>query len=201
MNRSTTPMAVALVALLIGFAGPPPAFAQPPCDEIDPLLVLPGDEVCPGWMRDGEARTAYTLQELADIINGAAFLYGQYGFVAAAVQNYAGEVGSEPTWITLSAFNQSAAAMAEAFYNHPNSGSGDPVEDWDGTGHARMGIALGTVSFQFWEACFFVSIVVVTGGEEAVPHARCFADEVVDRIQDPTSVAPQTWGDLRVIFR
>lgn len=201
MRRIPGPTALSLVALVVTLAGPAPALGQPSCDEIDPPGVLLDDEICVGWVRDGGFQTAYAIEELADIINGAAFLYGQYGFIAAAFQNYSGEVGDLPTFVTQGVFNQGTTENAESLYGDPNSGSGDPVEDWGGTGQARMRIAFGTVSFEFWEACFFVSVIVVTGGEEAVPHARCFADEALVRIQDPAPVDSQTWGSLKAFFR
>lgn len=201
MSRTGTATAIGILTTLIVTITPILAIAQPPCNEIDPPLLVPESDVCPGWVTDGEMQTAYTYEELTDVINGAAHLYEQYGFVAAAFQNYLGEVGEEVSPMTLSVFNQGTAANAEALYDDMNSGSGDPVDDWGGTGDARMRIAFGTVSFQFWENCFFVGIVVVVGGEAAVPHARCFADEIVGRIQDPTPVEPQTWGGLKLIYR
>ena len=202
MKRTTGPRSAALLVLtilsLVTSAHLP---VQATCEEIDPLLVLPNDGVCQGWIRDGEPVKATTIEELAEIIDGAAYLYGQYGFVAAAFQNYSGEVAGEPTLMTLAAFNQGTAENAEALYNDSDSGSGDPVGDWNGTGQARMRIAFGTVTFQFWETCFFVSIIVVTGGEEAVPAARCIADAVVNLIQNPTAADQRTWGGLRILFR
>ena len=171
--------------------------ARAACEDVDPLGLLPIDEACPGWVRDGEAQTAYTIEELTDIIDGGAYLYEQYGFVAAAFQNYAGEIAGEPVSMTLSVFNQGTAENAEALYNDPGSGSGDPVGDWEGLGEARMRIAFGIVSFQFWESCFFVSIVVPAGGEDAVPHARCIAEEVLGLIGGATPVRTSSWGRVK----
>ena len=97
------------------------------CVEIEPLVLLPADEVCAGWVRDGEAQTAYTIEEFTDIIDGGAFLYEEYGFVAAAVQYYAGEVAGEPVAMTLSGFNQGTAENGGALYYDPDRGSGVAV--------------------------------------------------------------------------
>ena len=190
---------LALWALLGLFLFPTAATAT--CAEIDPLEVLPADEVCPSWVRDGDPMTAYTLEELTLIINGAAYLYDQYGFVAAAFQNYAGEVLGVPTYMTLSTFNQGSADNAAALYHDSNSGSGDPILDWSGSGEARVRVDFGYVTFQFWEECFFVTIVVGSGGEDAVPEARCIAEETVRLIDEPLPIAMPGWGFIKSLCR
>ncbi len=175
--------------------------AWPQCDTIDPLLVLPADQTCPGWTRTGEPQTAYTIEELTGIINGGAYLFELYGFVAAAFQDYAGEISGNPAILSLSAYNQGSPENAQALYHDPGSGMGDPIEDWSGSGDARMRIAFGMVVFQFWEACFFVSLVVDTGGEVAVPHTRCIAEEVVALIQGPTPVNHGSWGRIKATYQ
>jgi len=188
-----------LLLFLIGITLAPPAGAT--CEDIDPLGVLPGDQICPGWTRDGEPMAAYTLQELMLIIDGEAFLYDRYGFVAAAFQNYAGEVGGEPAAMTLAAFNQGTAENARALFHDPDSGGGDPLPDWTGSGEARVTVAFGFVTFQFWEECFFVSIVVNAGGQGAVPDARCMGGAVVDLISQVSPVSHGGWGSLKALYR
>jgi hypothetical protein len=197
----TRPMAAVLLTLaifsLIG-SSHIPALAS--CDAVDPLTVLPEDDTCAGWTRDGEATEARTIEELAGIIDGGAFLFWQFSFVAGAFQNYAGEIAGEQTSMTLAAFNQYSFENAQALYEHPESGMGDPVDGWTGSGQARVQIALGSVTFQFWESCFFVSILVTSGGDMALPDARCMAEAVVDLIQNPNAVEKRTWGNIRVAF-
>lgn len=178
-----------------------PGFASATCADIDPLFVLPADDDCPGWTRDGEPMTAYTIEELMLIIDGEAFLYAQYGFVAAAFQNYAGEVQGEPVVITLSAFNQGTPENAEALYLDPNSGGGDPVTDWPGTGAARIEANFGFVRLQFWEECFFVSVLATSGGDAAVPAVRCLGIQVVALIQGPSPTESGTWGRVKSLYR
>ncbi len=202
MKKSIGWIAVWILTLsVLPIIGHPGSSALANCEQIDPLTVLPDDEVCPGWVRSGEAMAAYTLEQLMEIINGAAGLFEQYGFVAAAFQNYAGEVAGNPTEMTLSVFNQGTAENAEDLYNDPESGLGDPIGDWGGSGEARVRVAFGVVTFQFWEECFFASIVVISGGEQAVPHARCIAEAVVSLIQGATPTTAHSWGSIKADFQ
>ncbi len=187
-----------LVALPLLLVGASPIYAA--CPDIDPLNALPVDEACTGWARDGAAETATNLAELQAIINGGAQLFIDYGFIAGAFQDYAGDVEGTPTTLELQIYNQGTVENAEALYNDAESGTGDPVPDWTGTGDARFREAFGMVTFQFWEACCFVSITVLDGGLDAVPHATCMAQEVVQLIQDIVAVAPTAWGSIRTRF-
>lgn len=175
--------------------------AHAACDSIDPLGVLPEDGGCPGWNRDGAPMTAYTLEELMTIIDGMAMLYDQYGFVAAAFQNYLGEISGLPTGATLAAFNLGSATNAQALYLDPESGWGDAVTDWEGSGAARMRHDFGYVTFQFWEECFFVTIVVGAGDQGLDAAARCLADAALGRIQGATPSAIDDWGAIKAQFR
>jgi len=198
MTSKSKSIATALT-LVLSLAWGTSALAS--CDEIDPLLLLPESETCPGWIREGDPATAYTLEELTEIIDGGAYLFDSYGFVAAAFQNYAGEVAGQPSQMTLAIYNQGSVDNAEALYNDPNSGSGEPVDDWTGSGEARFQVAFGIVTFEYWEECFFVSIIVTTGGEDAVPHARCMAEQVMVDIQGNTSTRLPSWGDIKALFQ
>jgi hypothetical protein len=171
------------------------------CSDLDPVGVLPEDESCPGWTRDGDPAAAHTLEELQLVIDGGAPLFFEYGFEAGAFQDYFGSVGGTQTRLELSIYNQTTSENAQALFHDENSGSGDPVSDWSGSGEARCRVAFGIVSFQFWEKCCFVAIVVNSGGENAVPHARCIAEEIVQELTDATPVANRSFGELRIIFR
>jgi hypothetical protein len=201
MQRSTRRLVVSATALFLLTLVRPGFDLRASCDQIDPVGVLPDDAACPGWTRDGEPMTAYTLEELMMIIDGAAVLYAEYGFVAAAFQNYAGFLGSTPATLTLSAFNQGTAENARALYLDPDSGTGDPVTAWGGTGAARVRVTFGYATLQFWEECYFVSIVVGPGDETAIPEARCIAEATLPGIQGTAPVATSSWGALKAGFR
>jgi len=179
----------------------PGVTAHAACDAIDPLVILPEEDDCPGWYRDGDPMTAYTLEELMVIIDGMAMLYDQYGFIAAAFQNYTAEIGGVPIAGTLGAFNQGSAENAQALYLDPDSGWGDGVPDWPGTGDARLRIDFGYVTFQFWEECFYVTIVVGSGVEGLDVATRLLAEATLGRIQGATPAAVDDWGAVKARFR
>jgi hypothetical protein len=187
-----------LLALVATLALVAPAWAT--CGEIEPLSLLPADQTCPGWSRDGEPLTAHTPAELAEIIDGSAFLYVSYGFVAAAFQNYAAEIAGEPVVATLVVFNQDTSENAQALYQDPGSGSGAPVLDWPGSGAARVLVSFGSVTFQFYQDCFYSSIVLLPGSESTVPEARCLAEAVLDLIEGATPTEATSWGMIKTAF-
>jgi hypothetical protein len=188
---------VLLLAAALAGAG---STARADCAAIDPLSLLPPEGAC-DWARDGVPQSAHTLEELAQIIDGGAFLFGQYGFVAAVFGNYAGEIGGEPAAVTVSIFNQGTAANAEALYTDPNSGSGDPLPGWVGSGAARYRAAFGFFTCEFWEECFYGSIVFTAGGDAAMPEALCLGQAIVDAISQATPAQTLRWGDVKAAFR
>jgi hypothetical protein len=198
MRRSDSQHRFTIRALLLatGLLG-----AAPSAIYVDPLVVLPADEACPAWFRDSEPNVAHTIEELMEIINGGAHFYGQYGFVAAAFQDYAGEVSGQPVTLTLSAFDQGTIENAQALYEDPGSGMGDPVTDWPGTGAARLRMAFGMITFQFWENSFYVSIVLPAGGEPALPDTRCMAESTLALIRAATPLSVDTWGRIKSAYR
>ncbi len=200
--RATIHLAmIGLVLSVLPMLGIRGTSATATCAEIDPVTILPADDACPGWMRDGSPLTAYTLEELTHIIDGGAFLFGEYGFVAAAFQNYAGEIGGQSAALTLGLFNQGSAENAAALYDDPDSGWGDPLLDWGGSGAARVRSGLNSITLDFREACFFGSVTVGTGGDQATAEARCMALAVVVLIQGGTPVAATSWGSVKAGFR
>lgn len=186
--------------LLILIMGAIAQSAGADCGETDPATLLPGDDQCAGWVRDGDPQTAYTEEELYEIINGAASLYLNYGFVSAAFQNYLGQLGEDQVPATLSLFNQGLTENAEALYNDPNSGMGDPVTSWPFDGEARYRVQFGVTTFQFQEACFFGSIQVISDQEEALTGARCLAEYICTLIQGCVPVEVRSWGKIKTSF-
>ena len=185
--------------VLAGTTLPAPAGAA--CEEVIPLDLLPGDQVCATWVQDGDPLTAYDQQQLTEIINGGAFLYIQYGFVAAVFQNYIGEVSGEPASGMISLYNQGSAANARALYLDPESGFGDPILDWQWSGEARINYGIGNITLQFWEECFFGAVLIMTDGDEPVQSARCLAEAVCVMIHDALPVQHGSWGLLKTRFK
>ncbi len=192
-----TRLSMTAVALICTLTAP----AGATCDQIDPLILIPGNEACPGIVLDGEPQTAYTYDELYEIINGGAEVYINYGFVAAAFQNYLVDIIGEPVPGTLSVFNQGTAENAEALYDDPASGGGDAIPDWPGTGDARVQIFLFATRLQFWEACLFVSFEVASTEAEAYDAARCIGERILESIHGAVPVQTQSWGRLKTRYR
>jgi hypothetical protein len=200
MRRYAT-LALATPLLLLALLTGATPSAEGSCEQVDPVTLLPGDQVCPGWMLDGEPLTAYNEEELTAIINGGAYLFLAYGFVAAAFQNYTGTVSGEPAVATLALFNQGTSQNADSLYHDPQSGWGDPIPGWPFGGEARVNFGLGNITFQFWEECFFGSIVLVTEGDDPVPEAQCLAEAVCLAIQAALPVEATTWGKIKTQFQ
>jgi len=188
-------MALLLVLPFTGF----PGRAAADCAERDPAGMLPAGD-CAGWARTGEPITASTVEELAALIDGSAYFYAAYGFVAAAFVNFAGEIAGEPAEITVSLFNQGSEENALTLYQDEGSGTGEPVADWPGSGAARLQAGLGTVTFQFHEACFFASLATTAGGEAGVAPARCLAEAILARIQAATPERVESWAAIKQLF-
>ena len=188
---------VMAVTFLMALALAPVARA---CDQIDPIDLIPGDGVCAGVLLDGDAAGAYTYAELTEIVNGEAGLYDLYGFVAAAFQNYGVDVGDGQAVATLSLFNQGTAAAAAALYADSQSGTGDPIMDWSGSGEARLRIAFGVTTLQFREECFFGQVVVISAEGAAETAARCLADVIAASIRGEVPTDSRSWGRLKARF-
>lgn len=171
------------------------------CAEIDPVTLLPADEICATWIRDGDPQTAYTYEQLTEIINGGAGLYMTYGFVAAAFQNYAGEIAGTPAVGTLAIFNQGTVQNATDLYDDPESGQGDPILDWTYSGAARVRAAFGIVTLHFHEECFFGSVVLTPSDEVGIAEARCLAEAVCELIQGAVPTDDSTWGSIKALFK
>jgi len=177
---------------LISFALPAIA-----CDNIDPADCIPIDGDCPNWLLDGELRTAYTFQELTEIINGGASFYWDYGFVGGAFQNYTLELPGDPTIGSLNLYNLGTPENASALYADPGSGSGDPIVDWPWPGEARLSIGYGIATLQFREECFFGSFLILPGDESNASEALCPSGVIITKILGSTPVYSQSWGSIK----
>jgi hypothetical protein len=171
------------------------------CDGIDPLSLVPDNGMCPGVTRDGETLTAYTIPELQDLINGGYEVFANHGFVAMALQNYLIDIGGSPAVSSLYLYNQGTSANAEALYDELASGSWEAVSDWGGSGEARVKTALFSITFEFHEACFYGSIVVMSLDDQAVSSARCIAEAIVAGIQGCSPVDSECWSSLKVRYK
>ncbi len=169
------------------------------CDGIGPVAMVPGGGTCAGVSPDAAAG-AYTYAELTGFVDGEAGLFDAYGFVAAAFQNCQVDAGGSAVGATLSLFNQGTPANAQALYGDAQSGSGDPIPDWAGSGEARWKVAFGVTSLQFYEECFFGRIVVISDDAAAAVAARCLGEATAFSIQGEVQADTPSWGCLKTRF-
>ena len=203
-SSARTTRLVALAVLTTTFLGAALLFsssARADCGSVEPLDVLPVDEVCESWVRDGEPQTAHDETELFELINGAAGLYIYYGFVAAVLQNYAGTVVGQNTPATLSVFNQGSVENAQNLFLDESSGTGTLIEGWGGSGMARIQADFGMTVLDFQEECFFARVLVLSDDEEGIQAAYCLALATIDRIQGAVPSETNTWGEMKSLYR
>lgn len=189
------PAVLVLSALLL------PTLAAATCQDVDPVGILPADETCPSWIRDGETLTAYTETELFELVNGGAGLYLSYGWVATAIQNYLGEVEGQPVYATISLFNQGTLENAQALFEDPESGTGEMIDGWGGSGLARIQVGFGLTQLDFQEECFFARVVVLSDDDGGVGAAYCLSLAIVDLLQGAVPAPSPTWGRMKALYR
>jgi hypothetical protein len=194
--RAMTGLAAGLCLATLAMA----SGAAAACLDIEPGALLPSDVDCEGWSRDGEATICGTLEELMAVIDGGAILYSEHGFASAVIQNFAGTIDGGSVASTFSIFNQTDAPNAEALYDDPRSGTGEPLPEWPGTGEARFAVSLNSTTVQFHEECIFGSIMVVSTDTEALAGARCLAMRTCSLIRDAVPAERTTWGGIRARY-
>ncbi|MCU0613407.1 MAG: hypothetical protein MUE60_16685 [Candidatus Eisenbacteria bacterium] len=110
------------------------AFAQQAAD------LMPENNEVPGWIKDGDVETAQTPEELYGLIDGAATVYLQYGFVECVFQNYAGTTAGQPTPLDAQVFDQGTTENAHEVFVATATGL---ETSWDGAGdEARINYLL-----------------------------------------------------------
>ena len=140
--------ALLLVALLISGA-----HGQQAAD------LMPDDNEIPGWVKDGPPQTAETPEELYGLIDGAAPIYIDNGFVEAVFQDYVGDIAGQQSELNARVFDQGTPDGAQAVYELTATGL---ETDWDGAGEeARINYTLPfNFALDFWRNRFFVHLVI-----------------------------------------
>ena len=120
---------------------------------------MPDDNEIPGWVKDGPPQTAETPEELYGLIDGAAPIYIDNGFVEAVFQDYVGDIASQQSELNARAFDQGTPDGAQAVYDLTATGL---ETDWDGAGEeARINYTLPfNFALDFWRNRFFVHLVI-----------------------------------------
>jgi|GEM_PF-731704 len=119
--------------------------------------LLPEDNEIPGWVKDGPPQTAETPDELFGLINGAAPVYIENGFVECIFQSYTGDIMGQPTSLQARVFDQGTADNAANLYDALETGL---ETDWTGAGsEARINYLLPfNFTLEFWRNRFYVHL-------------------------------------------
>jgi hypothetical protein len=119
--------------------------------------LLPADNEIPGWVKDGPPQTAETPDELFGLIDGAAPVYIENGFVECIFQDYMGDIMGTPTTLQARVFDQGNAENASSLYDALGTGL---ETDWDGAGsEARINYLLPfNFTLEFWRNRFYVHL-------------------------------------------
>ncbi|HOU11478.1 MAG TPA: hypothetical protein PKZ84_00025 [Anaerolineae bacterium] len=125
--------------------------------------VFPGDNVIPGWTRDGDLET-YNNDTLYDMVDGQADAFFAYNFEQVAVQSYAGE----DTVLRIEIWQ--LATPADAYGLFTRNRSGDPA-DIGNEGDTDRGRRLA-----FWQDRYYAQV----RGRQTLEDAtlRAFAEAV-----------------------
>lgn len=121
--------------------------------------LMPDDNEIPGWVKDGPPQTAETPEELYGLINGAAPIYIENGFVEAVFQDYVGDIAGQQSELNARVFDQGTPEGAQAVYELTATGL---ETDWGGAGEeARINYTLPfNFALDFWRNRFFVHLVI-----------------------------------------
>jgi len=119
--------------------------------------LLPADNEIPGWVKDGPPQTAETPDELFGLIDGAAPVYIDNGFVECIFQDYIGDITGQPTSLQARVFDQGTAENASSLFDALETGL---ETEWDGAGsEARINYLLPfNFTLEFWRNRFYVHL-------------------------------------------
>jgi len=151
---------------------------------LTPVDLIPDDNEISGWAGVGAYEEASDYDSLYALIDGAAEVYIDNGFVSAVFQQYA-SCSTEPACITsavhLRIYDQGNEANARKIYDKVATGIGIP---WDGAGtEARIDeSALASYTIEFWQKNFFIQVVVEEKTDPALNVAKLFASHVSSKI-------------------
>ena len=150
--------------------------------------LMPADNEIPGWVREGDPETAQTAEELYGLIDGAAVVYLQYGFVECVFQNYAGIIAGQPTALAAQVFDQGTPENAHEVYVATATGL---ETDWNGAGdEARINYLLPfNFTLDFRRNRFFVRLNIGREADslQALQVIQSFAD-AMDEVAVPVEL-------------
>jgi hypothetical protein len=141
-----------------------------------PIELLPRDNDISGWMRDWTFSEATNYASLYDLINGAAQLFIDNGFVSAVFQNYIDGSGLQ---VELRIYEMDAEENAFRIYNELATTAFIPWVDAVDNGRIDNS-ALTAYSVEFQYRNLFVQSIIHEKSDRAIEIAKLFALHVID---------------------
>ena len=152
---------------------------------IDGMLVKNAE--ISGWVYSGSSWVANNLSELTTYIDGMADVYQRHGFVEAAHQEYAGNVGSANAQIKATVYNQNTPANAAAVYADPALGFSGAVDWTGGAGDAAHYIRINGVAqiLAFRRNGYFVYLEMLNvDSDQSLSVLMSFANNIDAKIKN-----------------
>jgi hypothetical protein len=150
---------------------------------LSPADVLPDEDDISNWKNLTPCEEANDYDGLYDLIDGAAEVYIDNGFVSAAFQVYNHCVDDVCDFrvVHVRVYDQGSADDARAVYDKISTGIGIP---WDGAGtEARIDeSALAAYTVEFWQRNFFVQIIIEEKTDEGLSVVKLFAAHISEEI-------------------
>jgi len=145
----------------------------------NPIELLPRDNDISGWMRDWNFSEATNYASLYNLINGAAQIFIDNGFVSAVFQNYTDGSGLQ---LELRIYEMDSRENARWVYDELSQVAIIPWVDVVDTGRIdNSTLAAYSVEFQYEN--LFVQNIIHEKSDRALEIAKLFASHVIDLIK------------------
>jgi hypothetical protein len=147
----------------------------------DLVDLMPTDNEISNWARSGTMSTAENETQLCALIDGAAPLYTDNGFVKCAFQDYKSSTDS----LEVRIYDQTDSTGAKNVYHNTASGTGTPwTTDPAGTEARIDETLLFDYRIDFRQDKFFVSITIYNKTQSALDVAKFFAQNISSAITE-----------------
>ena len=144
----------------------------------NPIELLPRDNDISGWMRENFAE-ATNYASLYDLIDGAAQIFIDNGFVSAVFQNYVDGSGLQ---LELRVYEMDSMENARWVYDELSQVAIIPWVDVVDTGRIDNS-TLATYSVEFQYENFFVQNIIHEKSDRSLEIAKLFASHIIDSIK------------------
>jgi len=159
---------------------PPPT---PPAQK-NAIDLLPKDNEISGWTKSEAVRIASTGDELTAIIDGEAVHYINNNFKEAVFQNYQGVIGSSTVSLEVRIFDMRDTTNTRKVYKDVAAGGEQPWDNHPGVEGRINDSFLASYMVEFWEAKFYVRIVIREKSAAALDIAKTFGLNISAAIKE-----------------